>query len=82
MAGHCPDQAALAGPALEEALNYVITHHSQGALQPQWFCDSLLINAKDFLDVFVADSQLHCKSAFPFSPVYIYLITTYNINKT
>lgn len=68
--GHCLDQPALAAPALEEVLNYVI---SQGALQPQWFCDSLIINAKDFLNVYVADSQLHCRSAFPIlSCVYLF----------
>lgn len=70
MTGHCPDQAALADPALEEVLNYVT---SQGALQPQWFCDSLIINARDFLNVCVADSQLHCKSVFPIlSCVYLF----------
>lgn len=70
MTWYCPDQPALADPALEEVLNYVIP---QGAFQPQWFCDSLIINAKDFLNVCVADSQLHCKSVFAIlSCVYLF----------
>lgn len=55
-----------------EVLDYAV---SRGALQPQQFCDSLIINVKDFLNVHVAASQLHHKMAFPIFLSCVYLFS-------
>lgn len=55
-------------------LDYAI---SRSALQPQCFCDSLIINVKDFLNIFVAASQLHRKSAFTILLSCVYLFNHY-----